>query len=114
MKRSPTEIKRYPIRKNETLQGWDSADELLLEHIETLNLQNKRILIINDHFGAISCGLIGQNCQTYTDSYVSSQAIELNSHGQILPINNLKELQGPYDFVIFRGHPLPPNSLPAP
>jgi hypothetical protein len=47
-----TEIKRYPLKKNDLLQGWDAADSLILEHMSTLDLYGKSILITNDHFGA--------------------------------------------------------------
>lgn len=97
-----TKIKRYPLRKNDPLQGWDSADELILEHINTLPLTDKRILIINDHFGALSCGLIEYDCTTYTDSYVGHMGIALNSNNRINSINKLSELSGLYDFVLIQ------------
>jgi 23S rRNA (guanine1835-N2)-methyltransferase len=95
-------IQRYPIRKNETLQGWDSADELILEHMKGLSLSEKRILIVNDHFGALSCGLIEHDCTTYTDSFVSMRAIELNSHSKVSPISDLNALKGYFDFVLIQ------------
>jgi 16S rRNA G1207 methylase RsmC len=97
--KSITQIKRYPLRKNEVLQGWDSADDLILQHMRSVNLTDKRILIVNDHFGAISCGLEGHNCTTYTDSYVSMMGIRNNGQQRIQPINHLGELSGYYDFV---------------
>ena len=97
-----TEIKRYPVRKNETLQGWDSADDLILQHMKELDLSGKRILIINDQFGAISCGLEGFDCTTYTDSYVSMMGIYLNSNQKIRPINQLKAFNGLYDYVLIQ------------
>lgn len=97
-----TEIKRYPVRKNETLQGWDSADELILQHMKQLDLSGKKILIINDQFGALSCGLEGFDCTTYTDSYVSMMGIRQNSQQRIQPINNLKDLKGEYDYVLIQ------------
>lgn len=101
-----TQTKRYPIRKNEALQGWDSADELILDHLSTLNLKNKRILIVNDQFGAISNCLIDYAPTTYTDSFVSFMGIRQNSQNQILPIFDLNEFDGLYDFVLIQ---LPKN-----
>src|SRR5665647_3677957 len=101
-----TEIKRYPLRKNDPLQGWDSADELILQHISSLDLNGKRILIVNDQFGAISCSLKEFDCTTYTDSYVSSMGILFNSDQHIKPVNNLKDLNGIYDYVLIQ---LPKN-----
>jgi 23S rRNA (guanine1835-N2)-methyltransferase len=97
-----TEIKRYPVRKNETLQGRDSADDLILQHMKGMDLSGKRILIVNDHFGALSCGLEGFDCATYTDSYVSMMGIRNNSHHRIQPIHLLSELAGLYDFVVIQ------------
>lgn len=99
-------LKRYPHRKNELLQAWDSADELILSHMSSLSLSNKKILIINDQFGALSCGLINENITSYTDSYVSYQAIRMNSENKVIPLNNLNQLSGVYDYVLIQ---LPKN-----
>jgi hypothetical protein len=95
-------IKRYPLRTNETLQGWDSADELLLAHVRGLDLGGKKILILNDSFGALSVGLQEWDCVTYTDSFVSATAIGMNSQGKINPVNDLEEIQGVFDFALIR------------
>ncbi len=95
-------IKRYPLQTNDTLQGWDSADELLLTHVRTLELTGKKILILNDSFGALSVGLMGLDCISYTDSYVSAKAIAMNSVDKIKPINDLEDLQGMFDIVLVR------------
>jgi len=95
-------LQRYPVKKNDTLQAWDSADELLLKHMKTLELTGKRILIVNDHFGALSCGLDGFDCTTYTDSFVASMGIRLNSGQRIQPLNSLSALTGVYDFVLIQ------------
>jgi 23S rRNA (guanine1835-N2)-methyltransferase len=99
-------LKRYPHRKNELLQAWDSADELMLQHILALPLEGKRILIVNDQFGALSCGLKKFQITSYTDSFISFQSIKINSADQIIPINNLNDLSGIYDYVIIQ---LPKN-----
>jgi len=97
-----TEIKRYPFKVNDPLQGWDAADSLILEHAKSLSLEGKRILVINDQFGALSCGLKDYNVTSYTDSYVSSRGILLNSVDHITPLNNLENLSGLYDFVLMQ------------
>lgn len=97
-----TEIKRYPLRRNETLQGWDSADELILQHMKQIDLSGKKILIVNDQFGALSCGLENFNCTTYTDSFVSAMGILYNSENRIRPIDKLQELSGFYDYVLIQ------------
>lgn len=100
-------LKRYPYRKNDLLQAWDSADELILQHMNALSLSGKRILILNDQFGALSCGLKDYDLTTYTDSFVSFQAIKINSGDKIIALNNLNQLTGIYDYVLMQ---LPKNS----
>lgn len=95
-------INRYPVIKNDPLQGWDSADELLLKHVESLNLNAERVLIINDEFGALSCHLTQYNCTTYTDSYVGTMGIRMNSGHKIEPINDLKKFDGTYHVVLIQ------------
>jgi 23S rRNA (guanine1835-N2)-methyltransferase len=102
MPKPVSEIKRYPLVKNDPLQGWDSADELILEFILKQNPTGKRILIINDHFGAISCGLEEFDCTTYTDSNVSTKGIKFNSQDKVNPISDLSELSGQYDYVLLQ------------
>ena len=96
------DIKRYPIRKNETLQGSDSADFLILQYMNQLDLAGKKVLIINDQFGALSCGLEKSDCLSYTDSYVSSMGILLNSDQRIKPVNELQNLSGFFDYVLMK------------
>ena len=95
-------LKRYPYRKNDLLQAWDAADELMLKHMATLELKGKRILIINDQFGALSVGLKEQDITTLTDSFVSAEGIKLNSNHSIAPIHDLNDLKGLYDFVLIQ------------
>ncbi|MGK5088019.1 methyltransferase [Bdellovibrionota bacterium FG-2] len=99
-------LKRYPPHSKETLQAWDSADELILEHLSQLELKGKKILIIHDQFGALSCSLKNAaealDVTTYTDSYLSFKAMQLNSEGRVHAFNELKHLAGPYDLVLIR------------
>ena len=101
-----TDLKRYPRRKNDPLQAWDSADELLLKHLDPVALSRSpkppRLLILGDQFGALSCTLETFDMTTYTDSYVSFKAIQLNSENRISPLNHLKDLTGLYDSVLLR------------
>ena len=97
-----SEIKRYPIKKNELLQGWDSADELMIEYMGNEDVTEKRILIVNDHFGALSCGVAGGDVTTYTDSFVSFMGIRFNSEQRITPIHKLDDLSGLYDYVLIQ------------
>jgi len=93
-------LRRYPLRQNDPLQAWDSADDLLLAHFATLDLSNKRVLVINDSFGALTCAL--EPCHSYSDSYLTHRAVALNSGGTRATLSRLTELQGPYDLVVLR------------
>ncbi len=96
------ELKRYPLRKRELLQAWDSADELLLQYVGNLELPNPRVLILNDAFGALSCGLAELRPVSYTDSYLSYRSILLNSDQTLRPISVLDEVKGRFDLVLLR------------
>ena len=101
-----TTLKRYPDNPKSNLQAWDSADELILSYLAAFDLSEKRILIVNDAFGALSCALNQGERTTYTDSYVSHRALMLNSKGERGSINNLDQLSGIYDLVLIK---LPKN-----
>ncbi len=98
---NPT-LKRYPPRKRELLQAWDSADELLLEHLSSMDLVDRKILIMNDSFGALGCALQPFAHTSVSDSFVSLRATELNSKGKVNTIDRLDQLAGPYDLVVAR------------
>jgi 23S rRNA (guanine1835-N2)-methyltransferase len=107
-------LKRYPADSPGSrgpLQAWDAADELALNYFsETFQAhfagKNPRVLILNDYFGAISATLKVQRPEldvtTYTDSYLSFKAIQLNSEDQVKPVTRLQELSGFYDLVLIR------------
>lgn len=96
------DLKRYPIRKNELLQAWDSADELIIQYLRSQNLEGKRILIINDQFGALSSNLQEFDITTYTDSFVSFKAIQINTQEKVRPLYNFKSLQGLFDYILIQ------------
>lgn len=95
-------LRRYPDDQQSTLQAWDSADELILQHLSQVNLKGKRILILNDSFGALSCALEGYDITSYTDSYLSFKSIQFNSEKKIQPLNQISDLSGIYDYVLVR------------
>ncbi len=92
----------YPIAQPTSLQAWDSADELILAHFNQRDLKGKRILVVNDSYGALSCALSEYDLTTYTDSYLSFKSIQINSRQRIQPTNELRELSGIYDEVLIR------------
>src|SRR4051812_47935448 len=91
-------LKRYPYHKQELLKAWDAADELILQHVTSVEEQfkSKRILILGDQFGALSCGLKTLDITVYTDSYLSFRGIQINSQDQLQPLHRLEQLSGVY------------------
>lgn len=107
----PGELKRYPIKKNDPLQGWDSSDELILNYLSNQeNFSKKaldwRILIVNDQSGALTCALANElgfgTLTSYTDSYLSFKGIQINSKELANCITGLEELSGLYDLVLIK------------
>ncbi|MCW8903546.1 methyltransferase [Sedimenticola sp.] len=99
-------LRRYPLRKRETLRAWDAADEYLLAHLG--NEISGRILIINDGFGALSCALARYGPTRQSDSYLADWSARENLKANGLDesgvdfIGSLDELQGAYDLVLIR------------
>lgn len=73
------ELNRWPLHQpNNSLQAWDAADELLLEHAyEALanfaasHQRAPKLLIINDSFGALSCALAAYPHTQINDSVLA-------------------------------------------
>lgn len=97
---------RYPIVKSDKLQAWDASDELVLSHLESIDLEGKRILILNDSFGALSSSLLDYDLSIYTDSFVSFKAIKLNTKDSVDVLNDLTSIEGKFDVIVLK---LPKN-----
>ena len=95
------ELRRYPEATDPTLQAWDSADELLLDHLGGQDLTGKRILIVGDAFGALTSALARFEPQTYTDSFISATAIRRNTKGREV-LSRLADLAGTFDLVLMK------------
>ncbi|MBY6224919.1 methyltransferase [Ferrimonas balearica] len=68
-------LERFPPQPEDPLQAWDAADELLLHAHQ---LPDGPVLVLNDHFGALACGLSDRPLVWVNDSYVAHQALEQN------------------------------------
>ena len=107
-------LQRFPVRKNETLQAWDNADWLLLEELVTqaeMQLSEQRVLVVNDPFAGLVCGL--QQCGVpadkltlWSDSYLSSLAMAHNCGlNGLAPAEFVDAVQTPigkFDLIIMR------------
>ncbi len=104
------ELNRLPKRPLELLRAWDAADEYLLNTLtdELKPLNNTRLLIFNDSFGALAVALHEYRPQAVSDSYLSQQATRLNLLANGLPEdsvtlnNSLESLQGLFDMVLIK------------
>ena len=100
-----SQLRRFPVRKDDPLQAWDAADELIVEHLAPLALARTRILIVGDTFGAISAALSRRpevSITALTDSYLAAQGIALNTQGRVSAVSRYEELTGYYDLVAMR------------
>lgn len=74
------ELLRYPRRKNEPLQAWCAADELLLESFSEFNSAHSHaapsILVANDEHGALCVAL--EPSALWTDSALAALAVRAN------------------------------------
>ena len=73
-----------PMREESPLQAWDSADEYLLQQA----LPEGPVLVFNDSFGALTCGLGARPVWHVSDSLLSEQAAKQN-----LRLNEMDEDQ---------------------
>lgn len=75
------ELHRYPEQqKNRSLQAWDSADELLINHVaDNCSYDtSSKTLLVNDQFGALACYFANTECSVINDSWVSHLGIKQN------------------------------------
>jgi len=102
-----SKLKRYPIIKNDPLKAWDASDELVGEYLKTPKYcECKKLLLINDSFGALCKASESREIYCYSDSYVSKMAIEQNMPSTPNLLNDLNDLKGDYDLVVIK---LPKN-----
>lgn len=114
-------LSRFPLAQvNRSLQAWDASDEYLLNHIKEKQLivDNTRVLIFNDAFGAltthfctpvdVSSSSINTEVFCINDSYVSSQGIAYNinqnqlNNTNITQLNCLDSLPKDIDIILFK------------
>ncbi|MCK6262553.1 methyltransferase [Vibrio sp. ZSDE26] len=99
---------RFPIRTDETLQAWDAGDEYLINHIEEKRLpEGKNILILNDHFGALSCWFSrSHNITMMSDSYITHQGaahnLKHNACSEVTLLKSTDELPSEIDLVLIQ------------
>lgn len=101
-------LQRYPKRAQELLQAWDAGDEYVIKHVEELNLEDgKNILILNDNFGALSCWFSEKhNVTMMTDSFVSQRGtlknLQRNHCNRVQLISSTDEMPQGFDLVLMQ------------
>jgi len=108
-------ISRVPYARKETLQAFDQADLLALDHLhaEALLDASSRVLVVNETFGAITCAVtqalvaLGGPLPTlWSDSHIAHLGLQHNANANGLPVANFVQAQdtpqGPFDVIILR------------
>lgn len=80
------ELERIPPAGNQPLRAWDAADEYIMAYLDEQGLLElpakvRTALVINDAFGALSCGLMQQGyikVVNWSDSYIAHEAMSQN------------------------------------
>ncbi len=103
-------LNRLPLRRPDYLQAWDAADEYLLTYLaDTFTVaSDKKVLLINDSFGAMAAALSSLRPHTVSDSFLSQQATRHNLIQNGLPedsvklMSSLDPLEGVYNLVLIK------------
>ncbi|MBD1564982.1 methyltransferase [Vibrio sp. S12_S33] len=101
-------LHRFPKRTNETLQAWDAGDEYVINYVEEQGLDaGKRILILNDSFGALSCWFSQNHHVTMmSDSFISHRGTLKNLHNnggnEIDLLTTMDDIPQHIDLVLFQ------------
>ena len=105
-------LQRYPQAENrgqqQALRAWDSADEYLLQYLDTqittgsIDLKPEKLLIINDSFGALTVSLCQYQPYMLSDSYLAHTACQRN-----LMLNKQRE----ESVTLLRSFHLPSNKV---
>lgn len=82
---------RYPAKQqHKSLQAWDSADELVIQHIhEQNNVRLGNLLIVNDEFGTLGCWFAHCSPTWLSDSWISRCSLIENIQANQLDLSSL-------------------------
>ncbi|MDW6001662.1 methyltransferase [Vibrio mangrovi] len=99
---------RYPEQSYENLQAWDAGDEYLIRHVEEMALSpGRHLLILNDHFGALSCWFAREHQVTMmSDSFLAHQGtrrnLERNANPPITCLTTMADIPVNTELVLFQ------------
>ena len=103
-------LQRFPLEKNQKLRAWDAADEYLLNDLapKLEHIENPRVLIINDSFGALAVALYVHKPCSVSDSFISQTATQENlklnqiTSNNVQLFNSLEIPAGKFDFILIK------------
>lgn len=107
----PVHLERFPIAQvNRSLQAWDAADEYMIDYLTENNLLDgdKRIVIFNDSFGALTVNLYQHQLQLIHDSFISQQGVKYNLEANYIDedtidyLSSLDQIKGPVDIILLK------------
>jgi len=78
-------LRRFPLRKNELLRAWNSADQLLVDYALGDNITDS-VLVVNDEYGAVSLAVNSFKTTLWTDSSISWSALKHNFLSNNIPV----------------------------
>lgn len=104
------QLLRFPVEKDERLRAWDAADEYLLSDVAAKMdaIENPRVLIINDSFGALAVALHGVRPSSISDSFISQLATTENlalnqlASDNVQLFNSLDLPSEQFDFILIK------------
>lgn len=72
-------LHRVPKQPKQPLRAWDAADELVLAHIADIGVESgATVLVVNDSFGALACGLHHLDPAVVNESAAGREATATN------------------------------------
>jgi 16S rRNA G1207 methylase RsmC len=95
---------RYPEKhQHVSLQAWDSADELVIEHVENAlsegalaEANSPKLMFFNDDFGTLGCWFAHHNPWWVSDSYIAYRSLLENlAANSLSPSVNNNTIQAP-------------------
>jgi 23S rRNA (guanine1835-N2)-methyltransferase len=102
-------LDRWPEGSPDGLQAWDAADEYLLQQWRAAALPaGARLLLVDDHWGALAVALAGCRPVAWGDSHLGALALAANLERNGLPagavpfIAGTNDPGGPYDAALLR------------
>ncbi|WOJ92219.1 methyltransferase [Congregibacter variabilis] len=103
-------LQRRPRRRKELLRAWDAADEYLLREVAKQRpaRADRRILVVNDSFGALTVALAPWASQAWSDSFLSQLATRDNllangiDPGTVTLLHSMQQPTGPLDLILIK------------